>query len=99
MKVVPVTVGLVNRSSGAAPPLESRVSTVSSERSASVTDGLNSTVQVTVTVDPTDTGLEWLLVMVTDSGAGAEEKLCIQNNYGTMHTIRNCYGIYVLVYI
>ena len=70
MKVVPATVGPV-RVSGV-PSLDSCASTISTERSESTTDGLNSTVQVRVTVDPVLTELVWSLVIITEAGVGTE---------------------------
>ena len=68
MKVVPATVGPV-RVSGV-PSLDSCVSTISSERSDSITDGLNSTVQARVTLVPSMMGLIGSLVILTlDIGA------------------------------
>ena len=72
MKVVPATVGPV-RVSGV-PSLDSCASTISSERSDSTTAGLNSTMQVRVTVVPALTGLAWSLVIVTEAWGGTEER-------------------------
>ena len=73
MKVVPVTVGPV-RASGV-PSLDSCASTISKERSDSIIAGPNSTVQDTVTVDPTSwMVLTGILMMVIEDGAGTKQK-------------------------
>ena len=76
MKVVPATVGPV-RVSGV-PSLDSCASTISTERSDSTTDGLNSTVQVRVTSDPLRIGLVGSLATVTDGFGTACDKYVIE---------------------
>ena len=71
MKVVPDTIGPL-RASGA-PSLESCASTISSEKSDSITDGSNSTTQFTVIVDTIAlTGLDGVLVTDTEAAEGTE---------------------------
>ena len=65
------TVGPVSVSG--VPSLESCVSTISSERSDSITDGPTSTTQFTVTVEVTSlTGLGGVLVTDTEAVEGTE---------------------------
>ena len=72
MKVVPDTIGPLKASG--APSLESRASTISSERSDSITDGSNSTTQLTVIVDTIAlTGLDGVLVTDTEAAEGTED--------------------------
>ena len=59
---------------GTFPPPDSCVFTVSNESSDAITAVLNSTSQVTVTVDPTRTGLPGLLLTVTEDILGTERK-------------------------
>ena len=69
MKVVPVTVGSV-RASGA-PSLDSRTSTLNKNISDSSTAGFNTTVHVSVTLDPVVwMELASLLVSAIDDGVG-----------------------------
>ena len=68
MKVVPVTVRPVIASG--VPSLDSCASTISNERSESITPSLISTEQITVTLDSRRTGLAGILVTVIDDGAG-----------------------------
>ena len=85
MKVVPDTIGPL-RARGA-PSLESRASTISSERSDSITDGSNSTTQLTVIVDTIAlTGLDGVLVTDTEAAEGTEgvpkrRSLLFSNSY------------------
>ena len=73
LKVVPVLVRPVRVCTF--PSLNSCASTASKVRSDSTTDGLNSTVHVTVTSDPMVTGLAKLLAIVTEAGRGTETEL------------------------
>ena len=68
VSAVPVTVRPVSVSG--IPSLESCVSTISSDRSASSTAGPNSTTQARVTSDPTTIGRSTLLVIATEAGLG-----------------------------
>ena len=68
MKVVPVTVGPVIVSG--VPSLDSCASTISNERSASITPSLITKEQITVALDSRRTGLGGILVTVMEDGAG-----------------------------
>ena len=83
MKVVPDTICPLKASG--APSLESRASTIS--RSDSITDGSNSTTQLTVIVDTIAlTGLDGVLVTDTEAAEGTEgvpkrRSLLFSNSY------------------
>ena len=68
MKVVPLTV--LDRLSIVPFGWVSCVDTINSESSDSITDGPNSTTQLTVTEEVTLIGLDGVLVTVTESGVG-----------------------------
>ena len=73
MKVVPLIV--LDRLSIVPFGWVSSADTISSERSDSITEGPNSTTQLTVTVDVIAlTGLDGVLEIVTESGGGTERR-------------------------
>ena len=83
MKVEPVTIGPA-RVSGV-PSLDMLISTITNETSDDLNAELNSTTQLTVTVDiMLFTGLDGVLVTDTEDGGGTEEKKSSLLPYGTI---------------